>query len=209
MMKFAKIINEQTGLCEVGLGTDIENYKSIGMLYLEVEQSDVDNNWYLSELCPHKTEEQKLTEAKEAKYREANTKANNFLQSGEALFEFEEGKHIEATDGNIAKMTAYALAYVTGQLQPTDTVVWNTKEDETVELNQTQIVSILQGLGQVQAVVWSVQYPAYIKAIDEAETVEEVEAIVIDYTTPAEEQDSEAVSEGEQSSSDIIESEGE
>lgn len=139
------------------------------------------------------TQEEKLEQAKQAKYQEANSKANVYLQSGEALFEFEPDKHIEATDGNIAKMTAYALAYVTGQLQPEDTVVWNTKEDETVELNQAQIVSILNGLGQVQAVVWSVQYPAYIKAIDEAETVEEVEAIVIDYTLPVEE--SEEVSE--------------
>lgn len=125
-----------------------------------------------------------LQQAKQTKYQEANSKANEFLQSGEALYEFEEGKHIEATDGNIAKMTAYALAYVTGQLQPTDTVVWNTKEDETVNLNQAQIVAILNGLGNVQAVVWSVQYPVYVSMIESATTVEEVEAIVIDYTTP-------------------------
>ena len=128
------------------------------------------------------TQEELLEQAKQAKYKEANAKANEFLQSGEALYEFEEGKHIEATDGNIAKMTAYALAYVTGQLQPEDTVIWNTKEDETVNLNQQQIVQILQGLGQVQAIVWSEKYPAYIKAIDEAQTLEEVEAIEIDYT---------------------------
>lgn len=124
--------------------------------------------------------------AKQAKYQEANLKANEYLQSGEALYEFEEGKHIEATDGNIAKMTAYALAYVTGQLQPTDTVVWNTKEDETVELNQAQIVQILNGLGNVQAVVWSVEYPVYVNMIETATTIEEVEAIVIDYTIPNE-----------------------
>lgn len=143
------------------------------------------------------TEEEVLEQAKQAKYNEANSKANEYLQSGEALYEFEPDKHIEATDGNIAKMTAYALAYVTGQLQPTDTVVWNTKEDETVNLNQEQIVSILQGLGQVQAVVWSVQYPLYVNMIESATTIEEVKAIVIDYIIPAEEQDSEAVSEGE------------
>ena len=134
---------------------------------------------------------EQLNLAKERKYQEANLKANEFLQSGNALYEFEENKHIEATDGNIAKMTAYALAYVTGQLQPEDTVVWNTKEDETVELNQAQIVSILQGLGQVQAVVWSVKYPAYVKAIGEAQTIEEVEEIEIDYTMPEQEPEDE------------------
>jgi len=123
-----------------------------------------------------------LREAKERKYNEAVAKANNYIQSGNALYEFETGKHIEATDGNIGKFTAYALAYVTGQLQPTDTVVWNTKEDETVELTQEQVQAILIGLGQVQAVVWTVKYPAYITAINEATTVEEVEAIEINYS---------------------------
>lgn len=132
------------------------------------------------------TEGELLEQAKQAKYQEAISKANTYLQSGEALYEFEEGKHIEATDGNIAKMTAYALAYVTGQLQPEDTVVWNTKEDETVELKQQQIVSILNGLGNVQAVVWSVQYPTYVKAIEQAETIEEVDEVVIDYSAPLE-----------------------
>ncbi len=134
------------------------------------------------------TEAEQLEQAKEAKYNEANTKAHEYLDGGNALFEFEEGKHIEATDGNIAKMTAYALAYITGQLQPTDTVVWNTKEDETVELNQEQIVLILVGLGQVQATVWAVKFPAYVQAIGEATTIEEVNAIIIDYTIESEEE---------------------
>ena len=125
--------------------------------------------------------EEVLREAKQNKYNEAVFKANEYIQSGNALYEFEEGKHIEATDGNIGKFTAYALAYVTGQLEPTDTVVWNTKEDETVELTQAQVQEILIGLGNVQANVWTVQYPAYITAINEATTVEEVEAIIIEY----------------------------
>lgn len=123
----------------------------------------------------------KLAEAKEAKYEEANKGAKKYLENGEALFEFEEGKHIEATDGNIAKLTAYALAYVTGQLQPSEYVVWNTKEDETVELTSEQVAYIVKGLGFVQASVWSVQFPAYVQAIEVAETVEEVEAIEIVY----------------------------
>ena len=128
-------------------------------------------------------EEEQLNNAKQAKYNEANSGAKTYLESGEALFEFEPNKHIEATDGNIAKLTAYALAFVTGQLQPTDTVVWNTKEDETEELNQEQIVTIINGLGTVQALVWSVQFPAFVQAIESAETIEEVQAIEIVYTS--------------------------
>lgn len=65
MIKYAKVINEETGLCEVGLGTNIEFYKSIGMIELNVQQSDIDKNWYLSEKCPMKTDEEKEREERE------------------------------------------------------------------------------------------------------------------------------------------------
>lgn len=65
MIKYAKIINQETGLCEVGLGTNASFYQSIGMTQLDVQQSDIDNNWYLLELCPMKTDEQKELEEKE------------------------------------------------------------------------------------------------------------------------------------------------
>lgn len=58
MIKYAKIVNTETGLCEVATGTNTEFYKSIGMEELDVEQSEKDNQWYLSEKCPHYTEEE-------------------------------------------------------------------------------------------------------------------------------------------------------
>ena len=65
MIKYARIINEETGLCEVGLGTNEEFYKSIGMTQQNVDLSDVDNNWYLFGKCPHKSEEEKKKEEQE------------------------------------------------------------------------------------------------------------------------------------------------
>ena len=62
MIKYAKIINQETGLCEVGLGTNKEFYQSIGMTQLDVKQSDIDNAWYLADKCPMKTDEQKELE---------------------------------------------------------------------------------------------------------------------------------------------------
>ena len=59
MIKYAKVINEETGLCEVGLGTNVGFYKSIGMIELDVQQSDIDNAWYLTEKCLMKTDEEK------------------------------------------------------------------------------------------------------------------------------------------------------
>ena len=59
MIKFAKVINEQMGLCNVGVGTNVDFYKSIGMSELDVQQSDIDNKWYLKEKCPMKSEAEK------------------------------------------------------------------------------------------------------------------------------------------------------
>ena len=181
MIKYAKVINEQTGLCEVGTGINSKFYTSIGMTNKEVQQSDIDNNWYLSEKCPMKTDEEKLNEAKIYKYNEINNGAKTYLESGEALFEVSEGKHIEATDGNIAKLSAYALSFMTGVQSE---VYWNTKEDETIALTQEQLTQALMGLGEVQATVWNVKFPYYLKQLENATTVEEVNAITVDYSLP-------------------------
>lgn len=122
-----------------------------------------------------------LADAKTAKYKEANEGAKAYLESGNALYELEEGKHIEATDGNIAKLSAYALSFVTGALSADDTVSWNTKEDETVQLNQQELSQVLTGIGQVQSQVWTVKFPAYVAQIEAASTADEVEAIEVDY----------------------------
>ena len=55
MKKYAKIINEETKLCEVGLGTNISYYESIGMTEQEVEQA-YDDDWYLLGYAPIKPE---------------------------------------------------------------------------------------------------------------------------------------------------------
>lgn len=48
---YAKIVNEQTKLCEVGIGTNIEFYKSIGMEEMEVEQA-YNGQWYVKGYAP-------------------------------------------------------------------------------------------------------------------------------------------------------------
>ncbi len=79
MLKYAKIINKETKQCEVGLGTNAEFYESIGMTQQDVEQSDVDNCWYLKEYCPHKSEEEKEREERERLDMLSLTKREVFL----------------------------------------------------------------------------------------------------------------------------------
>ena len=55
MIEYAKIINQETGLCEVGVGTNTDFYKSIGMVEMDVEQA-YNGNWYLKGYAPAKPE---------------------------------------------------------------------------------------------------------------------------------------------------------
>ena len=53
--KYAKITNEETKACSVGIGTDEEFYKSIGMTEMEVEQA-YNGQWYLKGYAPAEPE---------------------------------------------------------------------------------------------------------------------------------------------------------
>ena len=55
MKKYAKIVNEETKACEVGLGTNSAFYQSIGMIEMEVEQA-YDGQWYVKGFAPEKPE---------------------------------------------------------------------------------------------------------------------------------------------------------
>ena len=53
MKKYAKIINEETKACEVGVGTNTAFYQSIGMIEMDVEQA-YDGSWYIEGYAPEK-----------------------------------------------------------------------------------------------------------------------------------------------------------
>jgi hypothetical protein len=63
MKKYAKIINEETKACEVGLGTNTAFYSSIGMTEMEVEQA-YDGGWYLKGYAQKKPDEVKEQEVR-------------------------------------------------------------------------------------------------------------------------------------------------
>lgn len=63
MRRYAKIENEETKVCSIGIGTDTEFYRSIGMSEMEVEKG-YDGQWYLKGYAPEKPTEQKETEAR-------------------------------------------------------------------------------------------------------------------------------------------------
>ena len=63
MKKYAKIINEETKACEVGVGTNTSFYASIGMTEMEVEQA-WNGSWYVAGYAPVKPEPTKEEQQK-------------------------------------------------------------------------------------------------------------------------------------------------
>ena len=51
MIKYARIVDEKNGLVDVGLGTNIAFYQSIGMTEMDVEEG-YDGQWYLKGYAP-------------------------------------------------------------------------------------------------------------------------------------------------------------
>lgn len=72
---YAKVINEQTKACEVGTGTNIAFYQSIGMAEMEVEQA-YNGSWYLQGYAPEEPQEVKENEVRAIRnqYLEATDK---------------------------------------------------------------------------------------------------------------------------------------
>lgn len=68
MKKYAKIENEETKICSVGLGTDTEFYQSLGMSEMDVEQA-YNGDWYITGYAPEKPQDliirEEITELKE------------------------------------------------------------------------------------------------------------------------------------------------
>lgn len=120
---------------------------------------------------------EKFEIAKEQKLQEALIGAKNYIET-KACFQFDDNNSIEATDGNIGKLTAYALGFNAGMFEE---VQWTSKEDNVLTLNQEQLMYILTGLGAIQSEVWNIKYVGYKQAIDNAETIEDIERIEIDY----------------------------
>ena len=78
-------------------------------------------------------------------------------------------------------MSAYAST-----LDDTSVVPWNTKENVNILLNKTACDTLTSIMSQLNAKLWTVDFPAYLAQIEACETKEDVEAIEIEYQNPAE-----------------------
>lgn len=174
MIKYAKVINEETGLCEVGTGTNSQFYISIGMKKKDVQQSDVDGQWYLASKCPMKSEAEKLEEAKNQKLLENVQKRDERLNAGVYY------KNI-LFDSDVDQKTN--LQFIAANLNDEETIVWNGKNNEPLECTKADIIAIGAEIAKLTMAVWGQGglNLTYINAINSAQTMAELEVVNIEY----------------------------
>lgn len=171
MIKYARVMNEETGICEVGLGTDTEFYEEIGMTLQDVEESEINQLWYLTDKCPHYTDAEKLEQAKQQKVSENDTTRDLALNQGVTyqgiLFDSD-------TDQKVNLLATVSM------MGDTDTIEWFGMDNQPLECTKQDLLNIGGLITQLHSFCWNKN--AEIKnAINDAETVEEVENIKIDY----------------------------
>ena len=165
MEVFARVIDEKSKKCEIGLGSDKDFYQSIGMIEMEVEQA-CDGCWYVLGYAPKKP----LNEIKAEKRAEINTARDNAEQGG---FKYM-GKVFDSDQVSAQRisMTAQAMA-----LAPDGTTItWTCQDNSTIDLTAQELVGLVVALAP-----WSNachEKATALKAkIEAAQTAEELELI--------------------------------
>lgn len=92
MRKYAKIIDEETKLCEVGIGTNANFYKLVGMTEMEVEQA-YNGSWYVKGYAPEKP--QAITNAERVAELKALLASKDYWTSKRADGEYTEEEWAE------------------------------------------------------------------------------------------------------------------
>lgn len=151
-MKYAKIINDITKQCDVGIGTDSTFYESIGMELYKVEQG-YDGNWYLEGFAPVKPAELILEESiKEAKYIRSNTVSNITVVVDGMVFDGD-----EVSQERMARTITAAIA--TGESMSSSTT-WVLHDNTIAKVSISQLAAALRLAGEEQTRLWTVPYEA-------------------------------------------------
>ena len=160
---YAKIINEHTKEVSIGLGTDTEFYKSIGMEEMEVERA-YDGKWYIKGYTPN----QPLDELKQAKLIELKSTRDSLevapIEYNGNFYDYDENSRDRIKDAQEA-------------LEGTElSIEWTTADNTDATLFYQDFKNIRRAVA-MRADMLHKRYRQLRELIDTAQTVKEVEAI--------------------------------
>lgn len=169
MIKFVKVVNQETKQCEVGMGTNTEFYKFIGMEEMEVEQA-YDGKWYVKGYAPT----QPLEQVKAEKVAEMKVERDRIQ---ELPIEYN-GKSFDYNKESLQKLNE-AKDCLEGT---EDTQIWICADNSLTYLNYNDIMAIKK-LGKERSNAVHIQYAKLKYIIESLITKEEVEAITFETDT--------------------------
>jgi len=171
MIKYCFIKDEESGLVQLGAGCSDEYYEAIGMKQRDVEQSEKDYQWYLTEKCPHYTEEEKFEIAKQNKIAENDEIRDTALLSGvlyqNVLFDSDTDQKVN-------------LLATVNMMSDEDTITWYGMDNKGLLCTKSDLMAIGGLITELHSYCWGMN--AYIKEqIANAGSIEELEQIKISY----------------------------
>lgn len=145
MLKYAKVIDQEKHIAQVGTGTDKDFYESIGMALLDVEQG-YDGGWYLAGHAPKKPQAQVEAEAlAQAKAERADAVSKIIVEVDGMAFDGDEESQQRVARSIIA-------------LEDGETMPWVLYDNTIAEVTKEQLKKVLRLAGQKQTSLWTIPY---------------------------------------------------
>ena len=168
MKKYAKIINQDTKLCEVGLGDNIEFYQSIGMIEMEVEQS-YDLGWYILGYAPQKPLELYKQEKQAELQALKNQKLSEFSYN-DKIYQIDEGSKVNIN----GKISAILLSQNTEA--PIQSVAWIAKDNTITQFSTAEFLVFSQAVASyIEMILF--KNDELRTAINQAKNLDELKSI--------------------------------
>ena len=165
MKKFAKVINDITKECWVGIGTDYAFYKDQGFTEQDVTLG-YNNIWYLTGYEPDPTEHINNLELQKARQERAEAVSNITIEIDGMIFDGD-----EISQERMSRTVVAAAA--TGE--PGDaTTTWVLHDNTVAQPTISQLARALRAAGEEQTKLWTVPYENKVE--DSTENTEAVAA---------------------------------
>ena len=123
-----------------------------------------------------KSDEEILEQAKFEKQAENTTKAKLAVENGHVVFK---GAEFETNAQTVGDLTATMLLM---QASKIETYMWLSKDDQVVELTIEDFGTLGGLIAEYKNTIWQEKYITYKTQIEQAQTVEAVNKIKLDYT---------------------------
>ena len=167
-------IAKNNGKIILAKGTEDELLQGLKLMNYDVIEETTEN--YILYNGQYLTETEVLPEIKVQKQEENTRLAKFAVENGHVVFKNAE---FETNAQTVGDLTATMLLMQAGGLE---TYLWLSKDDQTVELTTEDFGTLGALIAEYKNTIWQEKYIAYKTAIEQAETVEAVNAIVINYT---------------------------